>query len=61
MASVILRSSSPLKTEALYFSQCKTEQELLQTVQDYIFYNHERFQKRLNQCSPVDYWKTLAA
>lgn len=53
---------SHLKTETLYFSQCKTEQELLQAVQDYIwFYNHERFQKRLNQCSPVEYWRTLVA
>lgn len=53
---------SHLKTETLYFSQCKTEQELLQAIQTYIwFYNHERFQKRLNQCSPVEYRKTLAA
>ncbi|WP_083964348.1 IS3 family transposase [Shimazuella kribbensis] len=53
---------SHLKTETLYFSQCKTEQELLQAVQDYIgFYNHERFQKRLNQCSPVEYQRTLVA
>ncbi|WP_083964352.1 IS3 family transposase, partial [Shimazuella kribbensis] len=41
---------------------CKTEQELLQAVQDYIgFYNHERFQKRLNQCSSVEYRRTLVA
>jgi transposase InsO family protein len=53
---------SHLKTETLYFSQCRTEQELLQAVQDYIwFYNHERFQKRLNQCSPVEYRRTLVA
>ncbi len=53
---------SHLKTETLYFSQCKTEQELHQAVQDYIgFYNHERFQKRLNQCSPVFYRRTLVA
>jgi transposase InsO family protein len=53
---------SHLKTESLYFSQCKTEQELIQAVQDYIgFYNHERFQKRLNQCSPIEYRRTLVA
>lgn len=53
---------SHLKTETLYFSQCKTEQELLQAIEDYIqFYNHERFQKRLNQCAPIEYRNTLAA
>jgi putative transposase len=37
---------SHLKTETLYFSQCKTEQELYQAIDNYIwFYNHERFQK----------------
>ncbi|MFF2528847.1 MULTISPECIES: IS3 family transposase [Brevibacillus] len=25
------------------------------------FYNHERFQKKLNQCAPVEYRNTLAA
>jgi hypothetical protein len=46
---------SHLKTEMSYFSQCKTEEELLQAVDDYIwFYNHERFQKRLNQCAPIE-------
>jgi putative transposase len=53
---------SHLKTETSYFSQCKTEQELLQAIDEYIwFYNHERFQKRLNQCAPVEYRNTLAA
>ncbi|WP_412679160.1 IS3 family transposase [Brevibacillus laterosporus] len=26
-----------------------------------MFYNHERFQKKLNQCAPVEYRNTLAA
>ncbi len=53
---------SHLKTEMSYFSQCKTEEELLQAIESYIwFYNHERFQKRLNQCAPVEYRNTLVA
>ncbi|MGZ0051923.1 IS3 family transposase [Brevibacillus gelatini] len=53
---------SHLKTETSYFSQCKTEEELLQAIDEYIwFYNHERFQKRLNQCAPVEYRVKLAA
>lgn len=53
---------SHLKTETLYFSQCKTQEELYQAIQDYIwFYNNERFQKKLNQCSPIEYRKTLVA
>ncbi|WP_035319384.1 IS3 family transposase, partial [Brevibacillus laterosporus] len=49
---------SHLKTETLYFSECKTEEELFQAIW---FYNHERFQKKLNQCAPVEYRNTLAA
>ncbi|RED21537.1 integrase-like protein, partial [Brevibacillus brevis] len=31
-------------------------------IEKYIwFYNHERFQKKLNQCAPVEYRNTLAA
>ncbi|WP_373926023.1 IS3 family transposase [Brevibacillus laterosporus] len=53
---------SHLKTETLYFSECKTEEELFQAIKKYIwFYNHERFQKKLNQCAPVEYRNTLAA
>lgn len=53
---------SHLKTETLYFSQCKTESELYQAIADYIwFYNHERFQKKLNQRAPVEYRNTLVA
>lgn len=53
---------SHLKTESLYFTECKTEEELFQAIEKYIwFYNHERFQKKLNQCAPVEYRNTLAA
>lgn len=53
---------SHLKTETLYFSQCKTEQELYQAIDNYIwFYNHERFQKKLNHCAPVEYRNTMVA
>lgn len=53
---------SHLKTENLYFSQCESQDDLIQSINYYIwFYNHERFQKRLNQCAPVKYRNTLAA
>jgi putative transposase len=53
---------SHMKTETLYFSQCKTEEELYQAVKEYLwFYNHERFQKKLNQCAPVEYRNILIA
>lgn len=53
---------SHMKTETLYFSQCKTEEELYQEINNYIhFYNHERFQKKLNQCAPVEFRNTLTA
>ncbi|MEC0533904.1 IS3 family transposase [Bacillus spizizenii] len=53
---------SHLKTENAYFSTCQTEKELHKSIEDYIkFYNHERFQKKLNQCAPVEYRNTLVA
>jgi len=53
---------SHLKTESLYFTECKTEEDLFQAIEKYIwFYNHERFQKKLNQCAPVEYRNTLVA
>ncbi|WP_419146700.1 IS3 family transposase [Priestia endophytica] len=53
---------SHLKTENAYFSSCETEHQLRQMIDSYIwFYNHERFQKKLNQCAPVEYRNTLAA
>ncbi|WP_082864809.1 IS3 family transposase [Priestia filamentosa] len=51
---------SHLKTENNYFSLCETERKLSQAIQDYIwFYNHERFQKKLNQYTPIEYRNTL--
>ncbi|WP_408011689.1 IS3 family transposase [Pseudalkalibacillus sp. A8] len=51
-----------LKVETSYFTQCKTAEELKQTLEEYInFYNHKRFPKRLNQCAPIEYRSTLAA
>ncbi|MEI4789865.1 IS3 family transposase [Bacillus sp. FJAT-53060] len=42
----------------LFFSHLKT---LHKSIEDYIqFYNHDRFQKTLNQCAPVEYRHTLA-
>lgn len=53
---------SHLKTEKLYRSQFKTEEELIQVIEEYIYlYNFKRFQKKLNQCAPVEYRITLAA
>lgn len=53
---------SHLKTENAYFSSCQTEVELHKSIEKYIqFYNHDRFQKKLNQCAPVEYRHTLAA
>jgi putative transposase len=38
---------SHVKTENMYFYECKTENDLYRAIEDYIwvFYNHERFQK----------------
>ncbi|RVT56095.1 IS3 family transposase [Niallia taxi] len=53
---------SHFKTEKLYQINCKTEHELEQAIEDYMYeYNYKRFQKRLNQCAPVEYRVTLAA
>lgn len=53
---------SHLKTEKLYRSQFKTEKELIQILEEYMYlYNYKRFQKKLNQCAPVEYRLTLAA
>ncbi|ULO10399.1 IS3 family transposase [Paenibacillus sp. 19GGS1-52] len=39
---------SHLKTEEFYLHQCKSEAEIHQTVEEYIyFYNYQRFQAKL--------------
>lgn len=53
---------SHFKTELLYQYDYRTEQELLQAIESSLYYyNYKRFQKRLNQCAPVEYRITLAA
>lgn len=53
---------SHLKTEKIYLSNPRTGTELHQAVEEYIFfYNHNRFQKKFNGRSPVEYRETAAA
>ncbi|WP_025726841.1 IS3 family transposase, partial [Heyndrickxia ginsengihumi] len=45
-----------LKCEKYYLHQYKTFEELSLAIDEYIhFYNHERYQKRLNGLSPMEY------
>jgi putative transposase len=53
---------SHLKAEKIYLTNPQTIVELEQDVSDYVsFYNHERFQKKLNDRSPVEYRHAVAA
>ncbi|MDM5186058.1 IS3 family transposase [Bacillus sp. DX4.1] len=53
---------SHLKTETSYFSGCHSKEQLIQAIEKYIwFYNNKRFQKKLNQCAPIEYRNTLVA
>jgi transposase InsO family protein len=53
---------SHLKTEGLPEKTLLSEQEMICKIHSYIdFYNHERFQKRLGQLSPVEFREKLAA
>jgi transposase InsO family protein len=53
---------SHLKTEKLYITQCKSESEIHQAVEDYIYYyNYQRFQAKLKQRAPIEYRHALAA
>ncbi|KGM46283.1 hypothetical protein NP83_01255 [Neobacillus niacini] len=53
---------SHLKTEKLYIEQCKSEDEIRQAIEEYIYhYNYKRFQKKLNQRAPVEYRHALVA
>ncbi|MBM7684274.1 transposase InsO family protein [Pullulanibacillus pueri] len=50
-----------LKSEKYYLHKYETFEELSQAIDEYIhFYNHERYQKRLNGFSPMEY-RTKAA
>ncbi|WP_152397635.1 IS3 family transposase [Paenibacillus cellulositrophicus] len=51
---------SHFKTEKLYLLQCKSEEELHQAVEDYIyFYNYQRFQAKLKQRAPIGFRHVL--
>ena len=39
-----------------------SEEGMMTLTKDYItFYNNERFQKKIDQLSPIEYWEKLAA
>jgi putative transposase len=45
-----------LKAELIYLHSFKTEDEVIKAINQYIhFYNNERYQKKLNNLSPVEY------
>ncbi|WP_367949352.1 IS3 family transposase [Paenibacillus sp. AK121] len=53
---------SHLKTEKIYLTKPGTLAEVEQHVREYIsFYNENRFQKKLNNRSPIEYRETVAA
>ncbi|MBB5325722.1 transposase InsO family protein [Anoxybacillus tepidamans] len=53
---------SHLKTEKLYLVRPKTIEQAYQAIQEYIhFYNHSRFQEKLNGLSPIEYREKAAA
>ncbi|MBJ8031843.1 IS3 family transposase [Bacillus cereus group sp. N21] len=53
---------SHFKTETSYFLGCHSKEQLIQAIEKYIwFYNNKRFQKKLNQCAPIEYRNTLVA
>jgi putative transposase len=53
---------SHLKTEKLYLHQCKSESEIHQAIEEYIyFYNYQRFQAKFKQRAPIEYRHALAA
>jgi putative transposase len=52
---------SHLKSECMYLYNFKTDEEVHHAVDRYIrFYNHKRFQSRLNNLSPVQYRAQVA-
>ncbi|EID42371.1 hypothetical protein B4168_3511 [Anoxybacillus flavithermus] len=53
---------SHLKTEKLYLVRPKTIKQAHQAIEEYIdFYNHSRFQEKLNGLSPIEYREKAAA
>ncbi|MGG0816205.1 IS3 family transposase, partial [Paenibacillus alvei] len=52
---------SHLKTEKIYLTNLRSISDFEQVINEYVsFYNHERFQKKLNDRSPVEYRETVA-
>jgi hypothetical protein len=55
-------SFKDLKTESIYLQKPQSFEELQNIVATYITeYNHNRFQKKLNNCSPIEYREAAAA
>lgn len=53
---------SHFKSEILYLNHFKTEVDLIQAIEEYIyFYNYKRFQKRLSHRAPIEYRISMAA
>ncbi len=53
---------SHLKTEKLYINKCKSEEELEQALEDYIYhYNYKRRQKKLKKRAPIEYRHAFTA
>nr|WP_256835339.1 IS3 family transposase [Parageobacillus thermoglucosidasius] len=53
---------SHLKTGKLYLVRPKTIKQAHQAIEEYIdFYNHSRFQEKLNDLSPIEYREKAAA
>lgn len=53
---------SHFKTEKLYLVRPKTIEQAYQAIQEYIhFYNHSRFQEKLNGLSPIEYREKAVA
>jgi len=46
----------------MYLSNFETEEDLIEKVENYIyFYNYQRFQKRLCHLAPIEYRYQMAA
>ncbi|MCM3243580.1 IS3 family transposase [Cytobacillus oceanisediminis] len=51
---------SHLKTEKLYINKCKSEEELEQALENYL-YHYKRRQKKLKIRAPIEYRHALTA
>ncbi|WP_257535780.1 IS3 family transposase [Mesobacillus foraminis] len=52
---------SHLKTEKLYIAQCKSEEQIRQAIEEFIYhYNYKRTQKKLKKRAPIEYRHALA-